>query len=53
MRRQRQSDPTAELPKPQTDEPVLQVDDLPFVIREHARKFQLVNAQATLWQKSS
>lgn len=30
---------------------LLRTADLPFVIREHARKFQLVNAQATLWQK--
>lgn len=27
------------------------VADLPFVIREHARKFQLVSAQATLWRR--
>lgn len=30
---------------------LLKVGDLPFVIREHARKFQCVNAQASLWQR--
>jgi hypothetical protein len=27
------------------------VKDLPFLIREHARKFQLSVAQATIWRR--
>lgn len=30
---------------------LLQTTNMPFVIREHARKFQCVNAQASLWER--
>lgn len=30
---------------------LLRVGELPFVIREHARKFQCVSAQASLWER--
>jgi putative 4-mercaptohistidine N1-methyltranferase len=30
---------------------LLEVDEMPLVIREHARKFELIFAQASLWQR--